>query len=132
MTQRILRVEIIQQIDGKYVGVIKKMVPLFINVVVVLICKLPVKLLYKNKDLLDGRLILRNKLKCRDEHFVITAFDVKDAKRWVKSQPQSQWSIDVDRSVQHNLQELFGPNSSDADLRDATVYYKPRDHRYDY
>ncbi|GES94997.1 hypothetical protein RCL_jg19213.t1 [Rhizophagus clarus] len=84
------------------------------------------------KDQLGGRLVLRNKLKCKDEHFLITAFDIKDARRWIKSQPQPQWNVNVDRSVHHNLQDLFGPNSSDTELRDAIIYYKPRDHRYDY
>ncbi|CAI2166317.1 5539_t:CDS:2 [Funneliformis geosporum] len=81
---------------------------------------------------LGGRLILRNDLKGKDEHFVITAFDVKDARRWIKSHPQPQWDFDAGRSVEHNLRELFGSNSSDADLREATIYYKPRDNRYDY
>ncbi|CAG8728336.1 10158_t:CDS:2, partial [Funneliformis mosseae] len=81
---------------------------------------------------LGGRLILRNDLKGKDEHFVITAFDVKDARRWIKSNHQPQWDFDADRSVEHNLRELFGPNSSDMDLRDATIHYKPRDNRYDY
>ncbi|RIA86630.1 hypothetical protein C1645_779242 [Glomus cerebriforme] len=84
------------------------------------------------KDQLGGRLILRNKLKCIDEHFLITVFDIKDARRWIKSHPRPEWNINVDRSVYHNIQELFGPNSSDSDLKDATVYYKPRDHPHDY
>ncbi|CAG8497532.1 uncharacterized protein OCT59_013646 [Rhizophagus irregularis] len=84
------------------------------------------------KDQLGGRLVLRNKLKCKDEHFLITAFDIKDARRWIKNHPQPQWNVNVERSVHHNLQELFGPNSSDVELRDAIIYYKPRDHHYDY
>ncbi|CAG8605961.1 12958_t:CDS:2, partial [Acaulospora colombiana] len=73
------------------------------------------------KNHLDGRTNLES------YHFLITAFDVKDARRWIKS--QNSWDVNVNRSVDHNMEQFFG---NDGELSDAVLYFKLRKHRYDY
>ncbi|CAG8689520.1 16303_t:CDS:2, partial [Dentiscutata heterogama] len=81
-----------------------------------------------NQHFIRKKLSGRTTLK--DQHFLVTIYDVKDARRWVKT--QKQWPINMNRSVDFNLESYFGEGAQDTDLSNSVVYFEKRKHRHDH
>ncbi|CAG8499446.1 15647_t:CDS:2 [Dentiscutata erythropus] len=82
-----------------------------------------------NQHFIRKKLSGRTTLK--DQHFLVTVYDVKDARHWVKAQ-QKQWPINMNRSVDFNLECYFGKGAQDPDLSNSVVYFEKRKHRHDH
>ncbi|CAG8640701.1 14942_t:CDS:2, partial [Acaulospora morrowiae] len=85
-------------------------------------------ILFINQQLIKNH--LKGRINLEGAHFLITSFDVKDARRWVKT--RNPWNVNVNRSIDHNLEQFFGVGGMDPELRDAVLYFKPREHRYNH
>ncbi|CAG8533698.1 4348_t:CDS:2 [Racocetra fulgida] len=71
------------------------------------------------KDIISlNQYFIRKKLSGRTtldgQYFLVTIYDVKDARRWIKT--QKQWPINMNRSVDYNLETYFGEGAQDPDL----------------
>ncbi|CAG8443059.1 2702_t:CDS:2 [Cetraspora pellucida] len=85
------------------------------------------------KDIISlNQYFIRKKLSGRTtldgQYFLVTIYDVKDARRWIKT--QNQWPINVNRSVDYNLEYYFGEGAQDPDLRNSAIYFERRQHRH--
>ncbi|CAG8533602.1 33584_t:CDS:2, partial [Racocetra persica] len=87
------------------------------------------------KDIISlNQYFIRKKLSGRTtlegQYFLVTIYDVKDARRWIKT--QKQWPINVNRSVDYNLEYYFGEGAQDPDLFRSAIYFEKRKHRHDH
>jgi hypothetical protein len=66
---------------------------------------------------LDGKVIIN------DERFLLSNQDLINIRN---SMTKEIWGLDKRKAEEINIDQLFGPNSEDKEIIEATVYYKPR------
>ncbi|RIB19246.1 hypothetical protein C2G38_2036221 [Gigaspora rosea] len=81
-----------------------------------------------NQHFIRKKLTGRTTLK--EQNFLVTIYDIKDARRWIKT--EKQWPINVNRSVDYNLEGYFGDGAQDPDLSNSVIYFEKRKHRHDH
>jgi len=77
--------------------------------------------LAKNRKLVSTR--FNSETIIEDKRLLLTAFDVCNIRAYLM---KKNWGINLRNRPEDIVDDLFGENSTDAALREATIFYKPR------
>ena len=70
---------------------------------------------YMNKHL-EGKVLIDN------ERYLLSNQDIIN----IRNSTKDLWGIDKRKAEEININQMFGPNSKDSEIMEATIYYKPR------